>query len=245
MARYYSLKNTSCQSLSGDFLIMVSDSSKGKMSGFEPKIPEDEVAASIILDNLDFNKSRKTYVRGDWLKIVDVMPNGQQNMTIWKAGRVYRCKESCTMGRIENDSHQLMLDSMREDCMHFGKTPLPEGVSKTALFNITYVGKKGLSVSRCDEFLISANRTYAIEIMENYELDSQQESFFRALSNMDLARECLDDGTGIIAERDVSFDLTDDFMLEFAENGSLTVKLRTRLLHYQDDVPESFFALPG
>ncbi len=242
--KYYDLKNLSCQTLSGNFLTVVRDTSTVNITGLDPKVPEDVFAASLIADKLEYNMTEKTYVREDWVKLVDIDSEGHENLTIWKAGRIYRCDNGCTMNLIENEPEYGRFSGSGEDCRYFGKTPLPKGVDRDDLFDINYRGKRTTPSSICENFEINVNQSYAEGILEK-NLTERQESFFWALTKVDSpVIECLDEGTGITAHRSLVFDLTDSYLLDFDENGGILIYQKTELMHYQDEVPKSFFNLP-
>ncbi|MFH1393347.1 MAG: hypothetical protein ABII71_04235 [Candidatus Micrarchaeota archaeon] len=248
MQRYYELKNTSCDTLAGNFLIVASDVSYAEISGLIPIIPQEEAVVQGIAQGYSFNQTIKTYVRGDWMKRV-VQVDGLEHTTIWKTGRIYECDDAgCTMDLLsdeQSDKYYADILAMRANCLHLGKTSLPDSADITKLLQIERTGLEEIGISRCDNFLISANRSYAMSLIEGEELDEGQYALLWALANMAAPmQECLDESTGITAYRNITLDLTHTYIFDFEPEGYFIANQQTELLYFTDDVPESFLGLP-
>src|SRR4030095_3416623 len=85
---YYDLKNTSCRTLSKNFLLVTDDASKGTLAGMKAASPDEYVVALRIATENDYNQTTRTYVRGDQMKKVFLSGNLTHTM-IWKEGRLY------------------------------------------------------------------------------------------------------------------------------------------------------------
>jgi hypothetical protein len=90
---YFSLKNKSCQTLSGNFLIATTDVSKGSVQGLSGL---EASAAGMMIAGFESNQTTKTYVRNDSMKKV-IISGSLEHTTIWKEGRIYQCNPNCTM----------------------------------------------------------------------------------------------------------------------------------------------------
>lgn len=245
MLLYYSLKNKSCETLSKDFLIATHDESHGSASGLSGNEAE---AASLMLEDFESVSDTRTYVRGDMMKKVISTPSGNHT-TIWKDGRIYQCNPNCTMKLLGEAGWQAYLDSlseMRSGCAHFGRTAIPASVNLTRLLWIENTGKVEKNGFRCENFMVSGNRTYALALLNSsLQLDSNQRALIWSLAHQYApVEECLDDGVGTVVYRSVPIDLTKSYRFEFAPGGYMHVKAETTLTYFSDNVPESFLALP-
>lgn len=240
MLRYYELKNTSCDTLADDFLIVTDDVAHADIQGLIPATEDEPAFAESMLSEYNLNQTTKTYVRKDQMKKV-MIADGNETTNIWKNGRIYTCAENCTMRLMDDqDSEEYYgeLDRIKSSCAYFGKTKLPENlliIEKTGVLEINgYV---------CENFLISLNSS-AIQTLEEG-LDENQTALLWGLIRLSApVQECLDESAGIIVMRNITIDLTDSYNFEFEENGSITVNQVTKLTYFTDQVPESFFALP-
>ena len=246
--RYFELRNISCGALSKNFLIVTEDVAEASMEGLIENIPNEQLAAERILDSYSFNQTTKTYVREDQMKHV-VIADGIENTTIWKEGRIYECRESCAMqlmDAIESEEYYANISKMKTNCAYFGKTQLPDSVDINSLVVIVHTGTREMNSYRCDNFLISGNKTYAASILETEELDEEQRALMWALVHLEgPVQECLDESTGIIVLRDITLDLTDAYRFDYSPAGYMRVSQQTRLLYFTDEVPQEFLALPG
>ncbi|MCI0503962.1 hypothetical protein L0Y65_04590 [Candidatus Micrarchaeota archaeon] len=242
---YYSLKNLSCRTLSGDFLIEAEDVSAGSMEGLSGT---EETAAGMFLGEYSHNQTTRTYVRGDWMKKVLVTSAGSHT-TIWKEGRIYQCNPDCTMRLLGDEGWQAYLDGlarMRSSCAHFGRTELPASVNMSRLLRFERAGRTEMNGFRCERFLISGNQAYAQSLLNSsILLDSDQRALLWSLSHLaQPIEECLDDGTGVLVYRNLTLDLTKSYRFDYAPGGYMHVNQRTDITYYSDSVPESFLALP-
>lgn len=241
---YFRLKNTSCSTLAGNFLIVTNDVSATEISGLDDT--EGGIAQSIASE-YESNISTRTYVRGDWLKRV-LSSNGSDFILIWKEGRVYQCGETCTMRLLDDSGWQEHLDAlarMRTGCAYFGRTPLPSSANVSRLLEIRRTGQAEVNGFRCEGFTISANRQYAKELL-NSTSDEDQRALLWGLAHLSgPVEECLDDGVGVTVHRNITLDLTDSYRFDFAPGGFMRVSQVTSLEYFTDSVPESFFALPS
>jgi len=249
MLRYYTLKNASCGTLNGSFLIVTEDVAMADMAGLVEDVQGEREAAERIIDSYTFNQTTKTYALGDWLKKV-VIEDGQENTTLWKEGRVYECDPNCTMRLMDSAESAEFYDELwriRHSCAHFGKTRLPEGANITRLLTVNKTGLMQMDSFRCENFLISSNRTYAKELLSsNMSLEEDQEALLWALAHLDApVQECLDESTGIIVYRYISIDLTGAYRFAFSPGGHMRVNQQTTLRYFQSDVPEEFLGLPS
>lgn len=245
--RYFTLKNKSCQTLSGDFLIVTNDISDGKLHDLVPATESEGVFAQNLADEYDFNLTTKTYLRGDQMK-KSLSSNGIELTTIWKNGRIYTCTAICQMRLMdENDSEEYYakLDEIRSSCRHLGKTEMPESVDLNRLLVIDKKGLETINGFKCERFWISGNESY-MDSLNRSILDPEQEALIWALEHLEgPLEECLDESTGIIVERDFTLDLTDSYDLEFDAGGYLQVQQTTELTYFTTTVPEEFLALPS
>jgi hypothetical protein len=246
MERYFALKNKSCQTLSGDFLIVTNDYSNGKLQDLLPATDSEEFFAQNLDDEYDFNLTTKTYLRGDQMKKV-ISSNGVELTTIWKSGRIYTCTAVCSMKLMdEEDSEEYYskLNEVRNSCHYLGKTELPESVDPGRLLVIDKKGLETINGYRCEKFWIYGNQSY-IDSMNRSSLDPDQEAIVWALEHLEGPLvECLDESTGIIVKREFALDLTDYYDLEFDAGGYLQVEQTTELTYFTSTVPEEFLALP-
>ncbi|NYZ73809.1 hypothetical protein H0O00_01580 [Candidatus Micrarchaeota archaeon] len=248
MRKYYDMKNLSCATLEGDFLIVTDDFSQGKFYGIVPDTPEERAAAQSLLAPFDFNQTTKTYLRGERMKKV-VMNSSGQKTTIWKDGRIYNCASNCTMHVFteeDAEAYYSMLDSMRVGCAYFGRTKLPDSVDMGRLIQIDRIGPMEINGFGCQDFLISGNKTYADAILVSTTLTEDQEALLWGLSRMrGPVEECLDEATGIIVLRKLTLDLTGIYRFNYAPGGYMQAEQETKLTYFTDNVPESFLALPS
>lgn len=246
-ARYFELRNVSCGSLSKDFLIVTEDVADASMEGLLEGVPGELSAAERILAGYSFNQTTKTYVRGDQMKRV-IIADGIENTTVWKEGRIYECMEGCTMHLMDSseaDEYYDALNKMKTSCAYFGKTPLPGSVNLSSLVDITRTGLLEIDSYRCDNFLITGNKSYAESILGTEELDEEQRALLWALAHLEgPLQECLDESTGIIVLRNLTLDLTDAYRFDYSPGGYVHVSQETTLLYFTDDVPASFLGLP-
>ncbi len=247
MQRYFELKNTSCEILSRDFLIVTHDVVEGTMEGLVESIPGERSAAEGILAGYSFNQTTKTYVRGEHMKRV-LIANDSENMTIWKEGRAYECRENCTMRLMDIDESAEFYDKLWEmkiNCAYFGKTSLPASVDMNSLIEINRTGLLEVGYYSCENFLISGNKSYAESVLETEELDEDQRALLWALAHLEgPVQECLGVGTGIIVYRNLTLDLTDAYRFSYSPGGYMRVNQQTTLEYFTDNVPESFLRLP-
>ena len=245
MQRYFQLKNISCDTLSGDFLIVTYDAAEGTLQGLVPVTEDETMFAEAIVDAYDLSQTTRTYVRGDQMKKV-VISEGAEATTIWKNGRIYNCTANCTMRLMSEDDSKEYYDTLKKiktNCAYFGKTELPDSVNISRLFDVERTETLQINSFICENFLITANKTYLETINES--LDEDQAAFFWGLGHLDgPVQECLDESAGIIVLRNLTLDLTGSYNFEFEENGSIKVNQVTRLTYFTDNVPESFLALP-
>lgn len=249
MLRYLTLKNDSCRTLNGSFLIVTEDVALADMEGLVGDVPGEREAAERIADGYSFNQTTKTYALGDWLKKV-VIEDGEENTTLWKEGRVYECAPDCTMRLMDSSETAAYYDELwktRHSCAYFGKTPLPSGINMTMLLSIDKTGLFQMGSFRCENFLISSNKTYAKGLLDsNISLTDDQAALLWALARLDAPiQECLDESTGIIVYRYLSLDLTDAYLFDFSQGGHMRVNQQTTLKYFQEDIPESFLGLPS
>jgi hypothetical protein len=243
--RYFTLKNKSCQTLSGDFLIVTNDYSDGKLHDLIPATESEQFFAQNLADEYDFNLTTKTYLRGDQMKKV-ISSNGIELTTIWKNGRIYTCTAVCSMklmDEADSEEYYSKLNEIRNSCHYLGKTELPQSVDPGKLLIIDKKGLETINGYRCEKFWISGNQSYIDSL--NSSLDSDQEALIWALEHLEGPLvECLDESTGIIVEREFTLDLTDYYDLEFDAGGYLQVEQTTELTYFTSTVPEEFLALP-
>lgn len=244
--KYYELKNLSCDTLSGDFLIVTHDISAPSISGLIETIPGELEIAQNIAEDYSFNQTTKTYLLNDEMKRV-VITEDQELTTIWKDGRIYNCTPNCTMRVMtqqESDEYYTTLNAIKTTCAHFGKTELSPSITLEKLLHIEYTGKIDTIYSHCDNFLISGNKTYAEELLAIGEFD--EETFLWIIAHLDgPINECLDESTGIITFRNLSLDLTNVYLFNYTDGGYMKVNQQTELLYFTNDVPQSFLALPS
>ena len=234
--RYFGLKNRSCNTLAGDFYITTEDIARGSIHGLIPSTEAEEYAAITIADSFNYNQSTRTYVRGDSMKIVE-----GEKTTIWKHGRIYECNPVCVMSIMteeDSENYYQKLYDLRTNCAYFGKTELPESVNLSKLLTFEKTGTENINGNLCDNFLIYPDKQYLQSI-------NSTEPLFWALNHLEgPIQECLDESTGIIVFRNLTLDLTDDYLLEFEDDGYLKVNQQTMLKSFSTNVPESFLALP-
>ena len=133
----------------------------------------------------------------------------------------------------DSEIYHSKLHDIRTNCQYFAKTELPYNISDLLSFEKT--GTKIISGNKCDNFLIAPKN-----LPENSSVD-----LIWALERLDgPMEECLDESTGIVVYRNLTIDLTDDYLLEFQEGGYLKVNQVTTLGSFTTKVPESFLALP-
>jgi len=245
--RYYYLKNLSCDTLSGDFLIVTHDFSAASIKGLIESNPSEAEMAASIADGYSSNQTTKTYVRGEQLKRV-IITGASETTTIWKEGRVYNCTPKCTMRLMsENESSKYYDDvyKIRNNCLFLGKTPLPGFVDLNLLLDIEYAGESAMGDYECDNFFITANSSYAENLMLSNQTAEEEKAFLWGLAHLKgPLNECLDESTGIIVYRNMTIDLTDYYLLDYRPGGYMEVNQQTRLTYFTEDVPESFLALP-
>lgn len=243
--RYFELKNKSCQTLSGDFLIVTNDYSDGRIHDLLPVTEAESLFAQNLADEYDFNLTTKTYLRDDQMKKT-ISASGIELTTIWKNGRIYTCTAVCQMRLMDNQSSAEYYDNLyeiRNSCRYLGKTKLPDSVDLDKLLIIDKKGLETINGYRCEKFWISGNSSYMNSL--NASLDSDQEALIWALEHLEGPLvECLDESTGIIVERDFTLDLTDSYDLEFDAGGHLQVQQTTELTYFTTNVPEEFLGLP-
>lgn len=247
--RYFELKNLSCRTLSGDFLIVLEDSTTTDLQGLRNSTPDESVAAEAILSKYPFKQIMKIYSKGDRMKRVVADANGERT-TIWKEGRIYECAGNCNMrlmDGLESDAYYGMLADMRSSCAYFGNTNMPAQVDIDSLLLIERRGPLEISGFRCQDFLIHGNATYAQSLLSssNLALSEDQKAVLWLLSHLSgPAEECLDEGTGIVVLRTLSLDLTRSYLFSYDPGGHMHVDQKTELLYFTDNVPESFLGLP-
>jgi hypothetical protein len=245
MQRYFELKKESCNTLSKNFQIVTEDIVQGEMKGLLPLNQDEADAVQRIIDAYSFNQTTRTYVRGDQMKRT-IISNGTEYTTIWKTGRIYECYENCTMRVMsEKDSEEYYneLDKIKNNCAYFGKTKLPDSVDMSKLLDIKKTDVRDIGSSRCENFLITGNKSYALSVNATTE---EEQALLWAIANFDgPVQECLDESTGIIVFRNFTLDLTDSYNLEFEEDGYMKVNQVTQLTYFTDNVPQEFFALPN
>lgn len=245
--RYYYLKNLSCGTVSGNFLIVTNDFSEASIRGLVEHTPEELEIAEGIAAKYSFNQTTKTYVLDEQMKIVAIR-DGEESTTIWKDGRIYTCAPSCTMHIMnENESAEYYdrLYGIKTNCAYFGKTEFPASVNMSRLLDIEYAGRFDSAEFRCDNFLITGNKTYAEELLVSGAFTERQRTILWAIANFDgPVNECLDESTGTIAFRNITLDLTDSYKFDYAPDGYMKVNQLTELEYFTNDVPESFLALP-
>ena len=245
--RYFELKNRSCDTLKGPFLIMVHDLSEGSINGLLNSTPGESILAEGILSDFHFNQTTKTYVKGDKMKRVAITEEGEVT-TIWKDGRVYECKSNCTMRLMGSEESAAYYDSlylMKTSCAYFGKTEMPSSVDMSKLLIIQRTGAIEKGGYSCDNFRISGNKTYLTSLPPS-QFDEDQRALLWLLSNsVEPIEECLDESTGIVVSRNVKIDLTDSYRLNYSPGGYMHVIQQTELLYFTNNVPDSFFALPS
>ncbi|MDD5171585.1 MAG: hypothetical protein PHF60_00955 [Candidatus ainarchaeum sp.] len=246
--RYYELKNTSCATLAGNFLIVTEDVSQGTFYGIVPDTEEERAAAGSLLAPFGFNQTTKTYLRGERMKRVIINENGNTT-TIWKDGRVYNCTPNCTMRVFtEQDSEEYyaMLSSMKSGCAYFGRTQMPSYVDMGRLIQIERTEPRDIGSFRCQEFLISGNKTYAESLLSSASLSEDQEALLWGIAHLrGPVEECLDEATGIIVLRKLTLDLTNTYKFDYSPGGYMKVDQQTELTYFSTNVPESFLALPS
>jgi hypothetical protein len=245
--RYYALKNRSCESLGGDFMIEAHDSSGGGMQGLSGAEAD---LATLMLAEYSLSQTVRTYVRGDAMKRVLITPSGNHT-SIWKDGRIYQCAQNCTMRLLGDAGWQAHLDELariRSGCAHFGRTELPAWVDLSRLLKIEGGGRTEKNGFRCELFLISGDREYAMSALNSSAgalLDGDQRAIVWSLGRLATpVQECLDDGTGVLVFRNITLDLTNAYRFDYAQGGYLRVGQQTDVTYFTDEVPESFLALP-
>jgi len=245
--RYYYLKNLSCDTLSGNFLIVTNDFSEASIRGLVEHTPEELGIAQGIASQYSYNQTTKTYVLDEQMKIVAIR-DGEESITIWKDGRIYTCDPACTMRLMdENESEEYYdrLYGIKTNCAYFGKTEFPDSVNMSRLLDIEYTGRFDSDEFRCDNFLITGNKSYAEELLASDEFEERQNAVLWALVHFDgPVNECLDESTGIISFRNMTLDITDSYKFEYAPDGYMKVDQLTELEYFTNDVPASFLALP-
>jgi hypothetical protein len=249
---YYSLKNKSCGTLSGNFLIVTRDVSQGSIEGLVEEKPGELGIAQEILDDYSLDQTTRTYVLDDQMKRV-VVSGWDEHTVVWKGGRVYNCTDSSCVMRImdQNDSEYYydMLDRMRRRCAFFGKTELPPSVNQSLLLDFEHTGRIDTAEYRCENFLITGDKYYAEWLLDSnlsQNFTEDQKTLLWAIAHFDgPVNECLDDGTGMIAYRNLTLDLTDSYRFEYSPGGYMKVNHQTTLEHFTDNVPESFLAIPN
>jgi len=249
--RYYTLKNLSCETLEGNFLIVTHDLSEGTIEGLIEVQPGELKVAEEILEDYSFNQTTRTYLLGDQMKEVVVFGN-QEFTTVWKNGRIYNCTPDCSMrimDQEDSDEYYDMIDKMRRRCAYFGKTDYPSFVNITRLLDIEYTERIDSDDFRCDNFLINGNKSYAEELLasnESKNFTEDQKTLLWAINHLDgPVTECLDESTGIIAFRFLTVDLTDSYRFNYSDDGFMKVNHQTTLEYFTTEVPESFLAVPG
>jgi hypothetical protein len=247
MARYFELKNRSCNTLAGKVLIATEDTAVADVVGLGDG-PEERLAVDLALAEYLFNATTKTYVSGEKMKKVTIAQEGNTT-TIWKDGRIYYCSPGCTMRLLtpeEYREYRAGLETMRTSCAYFGNTEPPEGAEVTRLLSIASQGTKELYGHRCESFLVSGNATYAQALLKSGNLTDRQKELLWALGHFAVPmHECLEEDTGIIVAREATFDLTDSYRFEFMPGGHLYLVQETKLTYFDDRVPDSFFAIPS
>ncbi|MBN1169706.1 hypothetical protein JXA56_01655 [Candidatus Micrarchaeota archaeon] len=230
-ARYFYLKNQSCTTLSGDFYIITTDITTSEIHGLMPSSGAEEYAALAIAESFNYRQTTRTYVRGDSMKLVE-----GNKTTIWKNNRIYECNSGCTMRIMtdeDSESYSKKIHDIRENCRYFGRTELPYDISEILSFEKT--GTKTINGNKCDNFLITPKN-----LPENSSID-----IIWALKHIDGSmEECLDESTGIVVYRNLTLDLTGEYLLEFEDGGYFKVNQITVLDSFSSKVPESFLLLP-
>ncbi len=248
-AEYLALKNLSCQTLSKDFEITVHTEATPAISGFIPNNGQETIVMDGILRMLSFNSTNRTYSKGDEMKQVE-LGGAANTTTVWKNGRVYYCRDGCTSHTItpkESGDYYDMLYRMRSECAYLGKTPLPPSINVSRLLNIKDSGEKTIGFFTCRDFMITGDQAYAHALLRNSTgLDDKQKDLLWNIAHLSgPIEECLDTATGLIILRDMELDMTHVYDMGFAGNGSLMLYQKTELLDFNNNVPESFFALPS
>jgi len=248
MQRYFEMKNLSCATLKGNFLIVTEDTSRGAFYGLSPDTPDEMAAAESLMAQYDFNQTTKTYVRGDWVKRVVISEAGQTT-TIWKEGRVYNCTPDCTMRLFtaqDSADYASMFNSMKTGCAYFGRTALPSSVDMERLIQVERVQPRDVNGFRCQDFMITGNKTYARTLLSSGGLSEEQGALLWGIAHLDTpVEECLDEATGIIVLRNFAMDLSETYRFNYSPDGYMNVYQQTKLTYFTDNVPESFLALPG
>jgi hypothetical protein len=245
--RYYELKNISCTTLAGNFLIVTDDVSEGTFYGIVPDTQEERMAAESLLAPYSFNQTTKTYLRGERMKRVVLNEDGQTT-TIWKDGRVYNCTPDCTMRVFtaqDSEEYYAMLSSMKSGCAYFGRTQMPSFVDMNRLIQVDRLEPRDIGSFRCQDFLISGNKTYADSLLASADLNEDQEALLWGIAHLrGPVEECLDEATGIVVLRTLTLDLTDVYRFDYAPGGYMEANQQTELNYFTTNVPESFLALP-
>lgn len=247
--RYFELKNASCATLSGNFLIVFNDTTEGVVQGLLNDSPYERTAAEAILSDYHFNQTTKLYSRGDWLKQVITDKDGTR-MLIVKEGRIYDCTANCTMRLMsseESSAYYAMLSGMRTSCAYFGNTKMPNSVDADRLLLIERLSTFEINGFRCEKFHIWGNVTYAQSLLNSSQrLNEDQRAVLWLISHLEgPVEECLDDGTGVVVLRNMTVDLTRSYMFDYVPGGYMRLVQKTELLYFTNKVPESFFGLPS
>ncbi len=227
--RYFELKNRSCETLSKDFYIATRDISVAHIEGITSQSDVEEQAARSIADSFNYNESRRTYVKGDWMKI-----SNSTATRIWKQGRYYFCTKNCTMTLLDeglSNQYYDMLYELRTNCRYFAKTEFP---SITDYIRIEKTGERTINGNRCDYFEITPG-----QFPQN--LTQKQDQLVWGLSRLKgPIHECLDESTGIVVYRNLTLDLSDEYIFDVDE---FTVSQETVLETFRRNVPDEFFAI--
>ena len=245
---YFRLKNLSCRTLSGDFLIVTDDNVTGAVVGLLPKVPQEAQVAQSFAHSYDTNQTTRTYSKGQEMKKA-IYKDGNNLTLIWKDGRLYQCGPNCTMMLLGDAGWQSYLDSlqsMRSGCAYFGRTAPPPPANMSRLLSISRKGRLNISGFTCEDFMISSDRAYAKTLLSDPSLSQDQQALLWGLAHMSgPAEECLDDGTGVIVYRNLALDLSGVYRFSYSPGGGMFVDQQTRMTYYSSDVPESFLSLPG
>jgi len=246
--RYFRLKNNSCDFLSGNILISTKTISSGKI--YAIKTPEEQYVADYIIGQYDSNKTDKLYIYDNQTKYV-LIDNGAETTVIWKNGRIYECNTGggCTMRLMEDEVSQQYYDELhklRTDSAYFGNTNMPNSVDTNKLYQISHIGSLNFGDYDCDNFLISANHTYASQILAEQTLSEDQRALLWAAVHFNgPMQECLDQATGIVVFRNMTLDLTHAYLFSYASDGHMYLTQQTKLVYLQQDIPEEFLRLPN
>lgn len=247
-AKYFGLKNKSCEFLSGNILFVTKTNSVSEIHAI--KTTEEQYLADYITCPYNSDITDKLYIYNNQTKYVSI-DNGTETTIIWKMGRLYACaaNSNCTMhlmDDIESKKYADELFLLRTGCAYFGNTNLPKSIDTNKLFQISSTGSSNFGDYTCDNFLISANRTYASQILAEQNLTEDQTALVWAAAHFnEPVQECLDQATGIIVFRNMAFDLTHSYLFDYELGGYMHLTQQTKLVYLQKDIPEEFLRLPN